>query len=57
MIKENWYKYYRLQRIANREAKKAYYDMILFGTGFFKMNDSNEPEHVPLEDMLASELN
>lgn len=37
--RQTWKAYYRMQRIAKREALKAYMDAIVYGSGFVRMKD------------------
>jgi hypothetical protein len=49
MNRATWKAYYRLLRIARREALKASMDMVLFGLGVVKVG-LDGPRHVPLQE-------
>lgn len=47
-----WKKYYRLQRVAKREAMKSLLDMTIYGTGaVFVPNDGSDPRYVPISEI------
>lgn len=49
MSRETWKIYYRLLRIARREASKASLDLAIYGSAFISVSETGECHHIPLE--------
>lgn len=55
--KQHWKRYYRLLRVARREALKSAIDMMCYGTGaVFIPNNGSDPRHIPTENIFVREF-
>lgn len=54
MNKQTWKIYYRLLRIINRESNKAMLDMMIYGTGYVKIDD-NGIRHIPIQNIIIKD--
>ncbi len=50
-----WKAYYRLQRIALREADKGLTDLMAYGTCIMHHGDDGTVKHIPLSNVFKSE--
>ena len=50
--KAAWKKYYRILRITRRECMKAQMDMMIYGSGYVRINKTGYPLYVPAKDIL-----
>ena len=54
--REAWKIYYRMIRVARREALKATMDMVFYGTGAVMIpGNSDDPKHIPFADLRLEE--
>lgn len=51
-----WKVRWRLIRIARRETRKAWKDLVLFGTSAVFVNEHGEARHIPTPQLVNSDL-